>query len=78
MAGFWLKDLLRRWAEHAALLHPNASNAAAQFTCCAVPAYYLFAVPVPLGIDEPHRRVLFSPRIEVDIDGLWLLDDAAG
>ncbi|WP_405097731.1 hypothetical protein [Micromonospora sp. NBC_01412] len=75
--GFWFKELFRRWAEHAALLHPDAPNAAAQFTCYAVPACYVFAVPVPLGVDDPHRRVLFSPRFEVDIDGLWLVDDAA-
>ncbi|WP_405106730.1 hypothetical protein OG559_22690 [Micromonospora sp. NBC_01405] len=77
MAGFWFKELLRLWAEHAALLYPNAPNEAAQFTCCAIPACYLFAVPAPPGVDDPHRRVLFSPHIEVDNDGLWLLDDAA-
>jgi hypothetical protein len=34
-------------------------------------------MPVHAGVDDPHRRVLFSPRFEVDIDGLWLVDDAA-
>ncbi|WP_405106757.1 hypothetical protein OG559_22760 [Micromonospora sp. NBC_01405] len=74
---FWLGALFRRWAGLTALLHSDAWYAAAQFACCDVPALYLFNVPVHSGIDDPHRRVLFSPRIEVDIDGLWLLDDAA-
>ena len=76
--GVWLRDLCRRWAGLATLLHSDTPYAAVQFACCAVPAeFYLFTMPVPPGVDDPHRRVLFSPRIEVDIEGLWLLDDAA-
>ncbi len=47
-----------------------------RFACFAVPGY-LFSMPVHLVVeDDPRRRVLFSPRIEVNIDGMWLLDDA--
>lgn len=76
--GYWLKDLFRRWAGLATLLDANTPYAAAQLACCAVPAeFYLFTMPVPPGVDEPPRRVLLAPHIEVDIDGLWLIGDVA-
>jgi len=73
-----LRDLFRRWAEFAEPLHSNAAHAAAEFTCCAVPAeFHLFNMPVPAGVDDPCRRVVFSPRIEVNTDGLWPHGEAA-
>ncbi|MCR6488740.1 hypothetical protein M8542_38515 [Amycolatopsis sp. OK19-0408] len=48
----------------------------AEFACCALPAFYMYGLPVtPSGAERRHR-VLFAPNVEVDIDGLWLLDDA--
>ena len=75
---FWLRELFRRWAGLAALLQSNALQAAAQFTCCPVPAeFYLLDIPIPSGADDPHVQVHLSPRVEVDIDGLWLVGDSA-
>lgn len=84
--GFWRRKRLRRWTGLAALLRLNSPYAAEHFACCAVPAFYLinmppavflFSAPDHDCVDDPHHRVPFSPHIEVDIDGLWFLDDTA-
>ncbi len=74
--GSRLMCLFRRWVKLAASLHYNSSYAASIFACSVVPAeFYLLTMSVPFDIDDPHRRVPLSPLIEVDIDGLWFLDD---
>ncbi|RSM65993.1 hypothetical protein DMH03_02320 [Amycolatopsis sp. WAC 01376] len=75
--GFRLRGILRRWVRITAMLGSNSPYPAAQFASCALPAeFYLFTMSVPPDVDL-HQRVLFSPCIEVDIDGLWLRDDIA-
>ncbi len=72
--GFRLRGLFRRSAQHAILFRSNASLAAAQFACYVVPAeFFLFTVPASSGLDDPVERVLIAPRLEVNLDGLWLL-----
>jgi hypothetical protein len=76
--GFQLNAYFRRWAWSAALIHSIAAHGPAQLVCFSAPVFYLFVAPVTERLDDARRRVLFSSHIEVDIDGLWLLDDAAG
>ncbi|MFX0579397.1 hypothetical protein [Nocardia nepalensis] len=67
--GFWFREYFRQWAGPAA---------AAGFTFYGLPAeFYFLTMPVFPDRDDPHRRIPLAPRLEVNIDGLWLLDDAA-
>ncbi|GHH30372.1 hypothetical protein [Streptomyces rubradiris] len=74
--GSWFMRLFRRWVKLAAPLHSNSSYAASIFACSVISTeFYLLTMSIPVDVDDPHRRVPFSPGVEVDIDGLWFLDD---
>ncbi|MFF5085065.1 hypothetical protein ACFY36_49175 [Actinoplanes sp. NPDC000266] len=76
--GIRMNAFLRRWARAAARAHSIAAYEVAQFACFATPAFYLFVEPAFAPVDDAHRRVAFSSHIEVDIDGIWLLDGPTG
>ncbi|MBH0779665.1 hypothetical protein [Nocardia bovistercoris] len=67
--NFSFREYFRWWAGPAA---------AAGFAFYGFPVDLFFlTMQISHDGDDPRRRILIAPRLEVNIEGLWLLDDAA-